>query len=190
MNSTLLKIIFIHGNGGSTVEGIWFPWLKDELEQRKFTVIARTFPDNVLTRQEHWLPFLQDELHADEQTIIIGHSSGAVAAMRYAQSHKIFGSVLVGPSYTDLGEESERVSGFFDRPWDWESITHNQQWIIQFASTDDPYIPIKEARFIHDKLHSLYFEYADQGHFGEDKKKTEFPELLHALLKQLGQDED
>lgn len=75
----------------------------------------------------------------------MGHSSGAIAAMRFAETNRLLGSVLVGSYHTDLELTSEKQSGYFDRPWDWASIKRNQKWIIQFAATNDPWIPIKEA---------------------------------------------
>ena len=39
-----------------------------------------------------WLPFMKDELGVDENTIIIGHSSGACAAVRFAETHKVLTS--------------------------------------------------------------------------------------------------
>jgi predicted alpha/beta hydrolase family esterase len=113
--------------------------------------------------------------------VLVGHSSGALAAMRYAQSHVLVGSVLVGACYTDLGEASERVSGYYSDPWQWEAIKANQKFIIQFASSSDPYIPIAEPRYIAKQLNSQYFELPGRGHF-EDPT---FPELAKALLKTL-----
>jgi len=148
-------------------------------------VINEQFPDPELARSAFWLPFIK-ELGADENTIIIGHSSGAVAAMRYAEDHKILGSILVGACHTDLGEENEKISGYYDEPWQWEDIQKNQQWIIQFASVDDPFIPIAEARHIHEKLNTTYYEYEDRGHFGHGGQPLdEFPELIEALQKRL-----
>ncbi len=122
------------------------------------------------------------ELGADENTILIGHSSGAIAAMRFAEKNKIFGSVLVGAYYTDMGEEMEKKSGYFNRPWDWQAIKNNQHWIIQFASADDPFIPIEEARAVHRFLGTEYHEYSDQKHFGGgEASKTEFSDLILAL---------
>ena len=105
--------------------------------------------------------------------------------MRYAENNKILGSVLVGACYTDLGDENEKKSGYYDKEWDWNAIKNNQKWIIQFASTDDPYIPIKEARYIHQKLNTEYFEYNDQGHFGSDKNRVIFPEIVKAIKDKL-----
>lgn len=180
-----VKIILIHGNGGSTVNDNWFPYVKKELENLSLTVIAKTFPDNKLARKKYWLPFIKNKLIADKNTIIIGHSSGAVAAMRFAENNKILGSILISGSYTDLGDADEKISGYFDIPWDFKKIKNNQNWIAQFASVDDPYIPIKEARFIHEKLKTEYYEFTDQGHFGWDTQKKEFPELIQIIKKKL-----
>jgi predicted alpha/beta hydrolase family esterase len=176
----MTKIIMIHGNGGGTAHEGWFPSVQHELEAAGLEVIARTFPDNVKARATYWLPYIE-ELGAGPDTILVGHSSGAVAAMRYAEHHPILGSVLVGACYTDLGEVSERVSGYYDTPWDWEAIRQNQRWILQYASPSDPYIPIAEARFIQKHLSAKYFELPKRGHF----ENKEFPELPKAILKML-----
>lgn len=182
-----IKVIIVHGNGGGTADIHWFPYLKKELEKLGVKAVAETFPDNDLARANIWLPFLKNNLGADENTVIVGHSSGAVAAMRFAEKNKIFGSILVGVCYTDLGEEEEKKSGYYDRPWDWQAIRSNQNWIIQYHSTDDPHIPIAEARFIHQKLKTEYYEYTNQGHFGGEGEsdKREFPELLEAIKSKL-----
>lgn len=176
-----LKVILIHGNGGSSPYEIWFPYIKLELENLGLKVIARQFPDSDLAREIYWIPFLK-ELKADENTILIGHSSGALAAMRYAEKNQIYGSVLVGAMHTDLGYETETISGYYNRPFNWKNIKENQNWIIQFASTDDPFIPICEPRFIKDQLKSEYYEFNKQGHFNDQIK---FPELIAALKKKL-----
>ena len=177
-----IKVILLHGNGNSTLNDHWFPYIKSELEKIGLTVISQQFPDTYLARANYWLPFLKNELKADEYSILIGHSSGAIAAMRFAQENKICGSILIGSYYTDLGMKTERLSGYFHMPWQWDMIKNNQQWIIQFASTDDPWIPIEEPRFIHEQLESEYYEFYNQGHF---TGLTLFPELIEAIKKKL-----
>ena len=46
--------------------------------------------------------------------------------------------LLIRRINTDLGIENETASGYYSRPWDWQSIQDNQQWIIQFASPENP----------------------------------------------------
>jgi predicted alpha/beta hydrolase family esterase len=175
-----IKAIIIPGNGDDNPEDKWFPYVQRELEKLGIKVTNVKFPDPVLARKEFRLPFIE-KLGADENTILIGHSSGAVAAMRYAENYKILGSVLVGSYTSHLGDENEKKSGYFDIPWDWKAIKDNQKWIIQFASTDDPFIPIEEPRKIHNELETIYHEYTDQGHFGGHDGKFEFPEMIEAI---------
>ena len=116
IGNMMIKVIFVPGNGNSTTADNWFPTVKRDLEKAGLEVITATFPDPLLARKKYWIPFLIDELKTDENTILIGHSSGAVAAMRLAEEHKILGSVLVGACYTHLDIENEKLSGYFDDP--------------------------------------------------------------------------
>jgi len=180
-----IKVILLHGNGGCTPTDNWFPYCKAELEKIGLSVIARQFPDAYFARAEYWLSFLKEELKADKDTILIGHSSGALAAMRFAETNQLLGSVLVAAMHTDLSIETEALSGYYDKPWQWQAIKDNQQWIIQFASKDDPWIPIKEPRFVQEQLNAEYYEFIDQGHFGGDYYKPTFPELVDAVKNKL-----
>ena len=181
------KVIIIPGNGGGKPMDNWFPYVEEELSKKGYEVLNREFPDSLLARESHWIPFLKEELKADGDTILVGHSSGAIAALRFAETNKIMGSVLVGAYHTDLNMESERVSEYFNRPWDWKAIRQNQQWTAIFASSDDPWIPIDEARFLHKELQADYYEYSDRGHFGGDYYKQDFPELAQAIIRRLKQ---
>ena len=175
------KVIFIPGNGGGRTDQEWFPWLQTELEKLGCEVISPgEYPDSIVARMSAWLPFIES-FETDENTILVGWSSGALAAMRYAETHKILGSILIAPCHTDLGLQSEKESGYYDAPWEWEKISSNQKWIIQFSSTTDPFIPIAEARFVHEKLKTEYYE-LDAGHF---YPKKEFPELVRVIKKYL-----
>ena len=178
-----MKAIFIHGNGGCTAGDIWLPWLERELTALGLDVINHTFPDNIKARASIWLPHLE-ALDADEDTILVGHSSGAVAAMRYAETHRILGSVLVGVCHTDLGDAFEAASGYYRAPWQWDTIRSNQQFIGIFNSTDDPHIPIAESRHVAAQLKCSYFEFTDRGHFVD---RRDFPEAFDFIRRQLVQ---
>jgi len=174
------KTIIIPGNGDSRIESDnWYAWVKDALQKRGFKVVAKNMPDPVLARAKFWIPFIEEDLAADENSIIIGHSSGAVATLRYLETHKLLGAILIGCNYTDLGDETEAKSGYYDTKWQWEKIKENASWIVQFASADDPYIPIEQPRYIHEKTSSQLLEFKDRGHFEE---KT-FPELLDVIAE-------
>ena len=179
--NTKVKVIFAPGNGGGKTDENFFPYLKYELGKLGCQVIAAVWPDPELARRSFWIPFLES-LGADSNTIIIGHSSGAIAAMKYAETHKLFGSILISPYASDLGLESEKVSGYFDDQWQWNSIKNNQKFIIQFSSPSDPHIPIEESRAVAKFLDAEYHELEDRGHF---YPLEEFPEVVEALKKHL-----
>jgi predicted alpha/beta hydrolase family esterase len=182
MPAAPVKVILIHGNGGCTADDCWYPRIEEACAALGLAVVNRTFPDNVKARARFWLPFLE-ELGADEHTILIGHSSGAVAAMRYAETHRLLGSILVGVCHTDLGDSGEAASGYYSAPWQWERIREHQHWIAIYQSVDDPHIPVAEARFVASQLRAAYFEFDDRGHFVD---RDALPEAVPYLKRKLG----
>ncbi|MEO7158438.1 MAG: alpha/beta hydrolase [Vicinamibacterales bacterium] len=176
-----VKAILIHGNGGCTAGDIWLPWVERELTALGLQVINQTFPDNIKARARYWLPHLE-ALGADQDTILIGHSSGAVAAMRYAETHRLLGSILVGVCHTDLGDSFEAASGYYAAGWQWQKIRDHQEWIAIYNSTDDPHIPIAEPRFVAKQLKCSYYEFTNRGHFVDSRQFPEIVELVRRTL--------
>ncbi len=173
-----MKIVFIHGNGAMSWKFAWTPWLKQELEKLDIDCIFETFPDSILARSEYWLEYLQDYIKADKDTLLIWRSSGAVAAMRYAEQHTILWSILISPSYTDLWLESEKISGYFNSPRDWNSIRKNQKTISLFYSSNDEFIPESEFEYITNHINPETVRELWQWHF---MYMEEFPELLEEI---------
>lgn len=174
------RFIFVHGNESTHWSFAWAPWLKSELEALGFETFFETMPDSIIARSEYWLPFLKEHVKAGQSDVIIGWSSGAVAAMRYAENNQILGSILVSPCYTDLGDEFERQSGYYDAPWQWNKIVANQSKIALINGDDDPYIPQEEFEFIAAQLNAERIKIHGGKHFIE---RSEFPELL-SYIKQ------
>lgn len=183
------KIVMVHGNGPTedwTRPRGWQPYLLEEFEKLGIDAHGPLMPEPEFAPMDVWLPYLENEMVVDENTILIGHSSGAVAAMRYAETHKVKGLILVSGGYTDLDDETEKKSGYFDKPWNWEAIKENTEWIVQFHSKDDPYIPLTEAEFIHEKLDSEFTLFEDKGHLSaEGDGVTEVPEIVEIVKKKL-----
>lgn len=162
------RAIILPGNG---CRDVWASnWYADC--QRALTasgvfdeVVLRDMPDPDRARESKWIPFIQHELHADANTVVIGHSSGAEAAMRLLELQRVRGVVLVAACHTDLGMASERAAGYYNRPWQWETIAANTDFILQYHSTDDPFIPAAEADFVAAQLRSDYTLFDDRSHF-------------------------
>lgn len=53
----------------------------------------------------------------------------------------------------------------------------NVQYLIQFGSTDDPFLPWEEQQEVADGLKTDLHKYSDRGHF----QNTVFPELINVI---------
>ncbi|KAG0223099.1 putative hydrolase rbbp9, partial [Actinomortierella wolfii] len=180
------RIALIPGNGNDRVEtSMWYPSVVKELAkatnpssgQPLFPggYVLRTFPDYLMARESIWIKFMEEELQLGEKDVVIGHSSGAAAILRYAETRKVKGIVLVSAYDSDLGDEMEKASGYFDRPWKWDDISRNAEWIVQFSSPSDHLVPIEEQRSLSKHLAGVdYVELPNRGHFISDRV---FPEL-------------
>lgn len=177
------RIVYIHGNSSTHWSFGWARWLKAELEKLGYETVFETMPDSIIARSEYWLPFLKDHIKAGANDVLVGWSSGAVAAMRYAEANKLRGSVLISPCYTDLGDELEKQSGYYDAPWRWEKIRSNQDKIALFWGDGDPYISQSEFAFIAGQLHANEYKIPSGKHFIE---RHEFPELLQYIKQTYG----
>jgi len=180
-----MKVMIIPGNGDTLITNNWYQYVKKELEKLGLEVIAKNMPDPKLARKEIWIPFIKEKLFNDENAILIGHSSGAIAILKFLEENKCKLAIIVGAYHSDLGDELEKKSGYFDEPWKWDQIKNNAGKIVMFASQDDPYIPVSEPRLIKEKVDAEYHEYKDEGHFGVDVSKKEFPELILVIKKVL-----
>ena len=103
------RICIVPGNGcppGGIRQSNWYGWMERQLVASKLfsEVILRDMPDPYGAKEEEWLPFLLTECAVDAHTIIIGHSSGAEAAMRLLERQPLLGVVLVSACHT--GEET------------------------------------------------------------------------------------
>jgi hypothetical protein len=59
----------------------------------------RNMPDPVGARESVWLPFMRQELHVGPDTVVIGHSSGAAAAMRFCETDRVAGRAAGEPGW-------------------------------------------------------------------------------------------
>ena len=85
--------------------------------------------------------------------------------------------------YIDMHYILSLISGYYNRPWQWEQIKQNTQWIIQFGSTDDPFIPFSEQQQVAEGTAAEFHRFSDKGHF----MSMAFPELVNKLMSKLQQ---
>ena len=171
------RIVYLHGDQVLFWNWGWVAKLAAELADNGYPTFFELFPDSIEARAQYWLPFLQDHVRVTDCDVLVGWSCGAVAAMRFAQTHPVRGLVLVAPYYTDLGLPEVRRSGFVTEPWDWEAVRGNAGSVAIFHSDQDPYISQTEFDHLARALGAHRILVPGAGHF----EREDFPELCDYL---------
>ena len=178
------RVFLIHGWEGSP-EKDWFVWIKRELEERGFSLVAPAMPDSMNPKMDAWVSHLAKTVGApNEETYFIGHSLGCITILRYfetlKENQKIGGAVLVAGFSSNLeyeGYENELAS-FFQTPVDWEEIKKHCAKFVAIHSTDDPDVPIKHISLFQEKLGAKSIIEQGRSHFLD----KEYPVILDAFL--------
>lgn len=179
-----MRVIICPGNGCTDVRSAnWYGHVHSELTKVGIASTCETFPDPFAAKREIWIPHIESLAGSDENIVLVGHSSGAQAALRYAETHPLKAVILVAATYTDLGDEGERQSGYYpqgeENPYDFDAMKANCPAWYQFHSDDDPFIPLSEAERIRDGLGltDTYYMIPGRSHFF-----SPFPELMKVLV--------
>jgi len=179
--------LILHGTMGSPA-GNWFQWLKTELESKGLTV---------------WLPQLphpeQPSLHAeadfvhancpfpiDEETLIVGHSSGAILALILAQENTAkVGCIVAVSVFHDNSLKWDANNSLFDVPFNWEAIQNNTEKLLFVHSDTDPYVPLEQAKYVADNCKAELLVIPKQGHFNLEQSEgyKAFPKLVEIMAE-------
>tara|TARA_R110002050_G_scaffold164392_1_gene294402 strand:- start:371 stop:988 length:618 start_codon:yes stop_codon:yes gene_type:complete len=192
-----VRVVIVPGNGCTPVDDCnWYSWVAEKLKARcgdKVEIILKDMPDPYGARETEWIPFIEEELIGREtnrdRVILIGHSSGAVAALRLLERGKLGAVVFVSVCWTDLGHKGEAASGYYNRPFDWNTIKENATQRVLFGANDDPFIPWHEQEHVFENIDAQVHAHHGRGHFMESK----FPELVdevERLIEVVGREKE
>lgn len=179
------NVLILHGTFGNSKEN-WFPWLVHELRQKGHSVWVPDLPHAESPSIPRWNAFIRKEWTFDQESIIIGHSSGAVAVLGVLQElpikTKIDKAILVAGFTTDL--DWDPLQELFSYRFHWGAIKKKANKFILFHSDDDPYVPLWHGEKLEKLLDAELVVMKGQKHFSvsTDSKYTTFPELLEKIL--------
>lgn len=181
------KVLILHGTNGKSGDN-WFPWLKSQLEAAGREVWVPDLPRAEAPHIRRYNDFIlaREDWDFDADTTIVGHSSGAVAALgllaALPEGIRVAEVVLVGAFKDNLGRND--LDGLFERPLDYGLIKGRASKFTLYHSDDDPFCPLEQAKFLAHVLEGDLILMPGQKHFsvGTDPKYTVFPELSTHLL--------
>ncbi len=182
------KVYMIHGWGGNSQDS-WFPWLREELEDRELEIRVFNMPHTEHPKIDEWVKYLEANVEdIDENTYFIGHSIGCQTIMRFLEklpkSKRIGGCIFVAPWFNLTDEVwDENYTKEIAYPWlntgmHFDRITEHCNKFLAIFSSNDPYVPLSDKDIFKDKLNAKIIIKKNKGHFEEDIQ----PELLRETL--------
>ncbi|MDD3262915.1 MAG: alpha/beta hydrolase [Candidatus Absconditabacteria bacterium] len=118
----------------------------------------------------------------NEDTILIGHSQGAVFLTKRLSENQFPKKVkqlhLVSSVFDDNNLDEETIGNFAFDPKNLGNITNQCEKIILYHSKDDDIVPFRHSEELKKHLpKATFFIFEDKGHF----RQEEFPKLLENI---------
>lgn len=180
--------LILHG-ADSNPQNNWFPWLKEELEKKGYTVWIPELPNSGTPILDDWLKtiFANHEWDWNAESIIIGHSAGATFTARLLEKLPlgitINKAIMVAP-YANRGTKPEYFKykdGMLEKPFHWGKIRSTCKRFYFIASNNDQYqCGANQSAIFHKELGGELILKPGQGHFNlaTGPQYQQFPFLL------------
>jgi predicted alpha/beta hydrolase family esterase len=164
----------------------WYPWFADEVQKLGFEYYAPALPKSDNPYIEEWKQCL-DELRSGEDTVLVGHSRGGVAVLRWLEdqppSVKVKKVILVAANsgFTDkMAIKSETNYGFYTQQgYNFAKIKQHCNNFVILHSKDDQWVPYEAGLENAKGLSAQLLSFEDKGRFG--KGVDTIPELINEV---------
>lgn len=168
---------------GANPNLFWYPYLKKALEKSDYKVWVPNIPDSSTPDLAQQLEFFFKEFKLDNDTILIGHSSGSPLILSILEriNTKIKRVILVSGFY----KNTIGVHPILQEKYNWEKIKQNCDSFVIINSDNDPYdCDDKMGKEMSEKLGGKQIILHGEGHMGSLKFKQpykKFPFLLKLI---------
>jgi len=180
--------LILHGTDGDAKEN-WFDWLRQELEKKCWKVWVPDLPQasHPSIKRYNKFIFQNKNWQFNQDSVLIGHSSGAVAILGLLQALpknvKVNACYLIGAFKNNL--DWDVLDGLFEDSFDFELIREKADRFVFIHSDNDPYCPLEHAQFLAEKLDGDLIVQKGQKHFSVStfgSKYKQFPLLQNKIL--------
>lgn len=191
-NVFMKNALILHGAGNNS-QGNWFPWLKQELESKGYTVWSPDLPNANEPNQKQWLEaiFSNKEWKFNDESLIVGHSAGATLILRILESLSdgvqinkailVAGPVKIGEKHPEFFQYKRDL---VRNPFAWEKIKKSAKSFYFIYSDNDPYECGQEnGEITQEYLGRNLIVKSGEAHFNLEKspRYREFPFLLSLI---------
>ena len=171
------NVIIIHGTGSNS-QSYWHPYIKQELEKKGVKVSIPELPNSSYPDVNVIVPYILDTQCFDENTILIGHSSGCPLILSILEliDSRVKKVILVAGFMDTLNSPALKES------YDFKKIKENCEEFIFINSVNDPWgCDDTQGRRMFNKLGGTLI-INNEGHMGSGKFNQEYREFS-LLLK-------
>lgn len=178
------KVIVLHGTG-ETPESFWYPYLKEQMSSQEYEVVIPQLPNTDDPKLAEQMAFALDHLTFDEETILIGHSSGVplILAILEKIPTTIKQAIMVAGYASALKDDAANTKNLKDH-FDWEQIKEHCQDFVFINAVNDPWgANDTKGREMFDRLGGTLI-INNEGHMGSEsfnQPYKEFPFLLKLI---------
>ncbi len=183
----IMHVFLFHGIEGSPDEN-WFPWLKKQLEAQGHMVTVPAFPHPAQPVLPEWLEAMEPYRSLiNEQTVLVGHSLGALFLLSLLASldQPIAAAFLVSGFLTLPVNDFTPPMKSFLQSFEQQRLHALCPHFAVFHGDDDPYVPLEKAQELSDFLSAPLHVIPHGGHLNAAAGYTSFPALLSAINSSL-----
>lgn len=180
------RAVILHGTDGSPDELPWQSWLMYQLESAGYQVYFPQLPDCHTPNLATYDSFLCDSGWDFTDNIVIGHSSGATAALHLLGQEwfpHVGAVVLVGTFLNErlLGGASWYEPGQFNQlfveVFDPARLASKSDAFYFVHGDNDPYCDYDEAKLLCDQVGGIFITMPGAGHIAKSSGISELPQL-------------
>lgn len=175
--------IILHGQSGAP-DQFWYPWITQELQKLAWNVWTPQLPQPDKPEIDIQLPFVLQRGKFNEDTVLVGHSSGSALILSILQTIKTkIKKALLVAGFIDLLSTDE--VHILEKNYNWDLIKNNCGEFIFINSDNDPWgYDDSQGKKLLEKLGGTLIIPHGQGHMGSEIMKqpyNEFPLLLKLI---------
>lgn len=188
------NLLILHGSYVNPNKN-WYKYIAKQAKEKGYEVHIPQLPHADKLNLLEVYNFLLDKKYINNETVVIGHSSGATLILgilqRLETDIKIKKAILVaGLVDAHLTDElfkavpKSHYDNLFPKNWDWEKIKKSCREFVVFHSPTDPYVQMRHAETLKDKLNAKLIIVPDGSHFSVStggERYREFPQLVEYL---------
>lgn len=173
---TAKNAIIFHGTGTRPDE-FWFPYIKEKLEARGYSVWLPQLPNADKPNVEEWLPFAVEHVTLTEQTVLIGHSKGSALILHILEKIDFqIKQVILVAGYAEALPRTAKSDEKDELKWD--VIKSHVKDITFINSDNDPWeCTDVQGRIMFDHLGGTQIILHGEGHMGSGTFKQPYKEF-------------